>query len=146
MRVAPSGCRSWRSVRSSGHICASMARARSETVTKIDADKFRVRPGERHPVRRRPTAIDNLYASKDEFNTIFADHANRIGDLQEMLYASKERALLVIFQGMDTAGKDGTIRHVMAGVSPQSVQVWSFGKPSETELRHDFLWRETLCL
>jgi PPK2 family polyphosphate:nucleotide phosphotransferase len=113
---------------------------------KIDTRRFVVKPGEKHPVRRHPTSIDDLYRSKDGFREMLQDHSKRLGELQEMLYATKERALLVIFQGMDTAGKDGTIRHVMAGVSPQSVQVWSFGKPTDAELRHDFLWRETLCL
>jgi PPK2 family polyphosphate:nucleotide phosphotransferase len=112
---------------------------------KIDTGRFLVKPGERHPIRR-PTSIDDLYSSRDEFAKAFGAHTKRLGELQELLYATKERALLVILQGMDTAGKDGTIRHVMAGVSPQSVQVSSFGKPTEAELRHDFLWRETLSL
>ena len=112
---------------------------------KIDTGRFLVKPGERHPIRR-PTSIDDLYSSKDEFIEALNAHVKRLGELQELLYATKERALLVILQGMDTAGKDGTIRHVMAGVSPQSVQVWSFGKPTDAELLHDFLWRETLCL
>ncbi len=112
---------------------------------KIDTRRFLVKPGERHPMRR-PTSIDDLYSSKEAFADAFDAHVKRLGELQELLYATKERALLLILQGMDTAGKDGTIRHVMAGVSPQSVQVSSFGKPTDAELRHDFLWRETLCL
>jgi PPK2 family polyphosphate:nucleotide phosphotransferase len=112
---------------------------------KIDPRRFRVAPGERHPVRR-PASIPDLYKSKDEFRGILGSHVDRLNDLQQMLYATKTHALLIILQGMDTAGKDGTIRHVMSGVNPQGVQVFSFGKPSETELRHDFLWRETLCL
>ena len=65
----------------------------------------------------------------------------RLGELQERLYAEGKRKLLVILQGMDTSGKDGTIRHVMRGVSPQSVSAVAFKQPSAAELAHDFLWR-----
>jgi PPK2 family polyphosphate:nucleotide phosphotransferase len=65
----------------------------------------------------------------------------RIAELQELLHAEHRRKLLVVLQGMDTSGKDGTIRHVMRGVSPQGVRVTSFKKPTEVELDHDFLWR-----
>ncbi|HYI11378.1 MAG TPA: polyphosphate kinase 2 family protein [Thermoanaerobaculia bacterium] len=65
----------------------------------------------------------------------------RIAELQELLFAEHRRKLLVVLQGMDTSGKDGTIRHVMRGVSPQGVRVTSFKKPTEVELDHDFLWR-----
>ena len=63
--------------------------------------------------------------------------------LQQLLYASNRYALLLIFQAMDAAGKDGAIRHVMSGVNPQGCQVFSFKHPSATELQHDFLWRTT---
>jgi PPK2 family polyphosphate:nucleotide phosphotransferase len=66
--------------------------------------------------------------------------------LQQLLYASNRYALLLIFQGMDSAGKDGAIRHVMSGVNPQGCQVFSFKQPSAEELEHDFLWRTTRCL
>jgi len=65
----------------------------------------------------------------------------RLAELQELLYAEHRRKLLVVLQGMDTSGKDGTIRHVMRGISPQSVRVTSFKKPTEPELEHDYLWR-----
>ena len=65
----------------------------------------------------------------------------RLGDLQELFYAVRERALLIILQGMDASGKDGTIRHVMSGVSPQGCSVTSFKVPNGEELSHDFLWR-----
>jgi len=65
----------------------------------------------------------------------------RLDELQELLYAEKKRALLIVLQGMDAAGKDGTIRHVMSGVSPQGCSVTSFKVPSSEELAHDFLWR-----
>jgi PPK2 family polyphosphate:nucleotide phosphotransferase len=67
--------------------------------------------------------------------------AGHLGDLQELLYAEHKHKVLVILQGMDTSGKDGTVRHVMSGVSPAGVRVVSFKKPTEEELDHDFLWR-----
>ena len=113
---------------------------------KIDCGGFVVAHGERRVLRDRPTEIKPFYESKDHFREILAKQVEQLSELQQMLYAAKDYALLVIFQGMDTAGKDGTIRHVLSGVNPQGVQVCSFGRPSDTELRHDFLWRETLCL
>ena len=65
----------------------------------------------------------------------------RLGDLQELLYAGHRHKVLIILQGIDTSGKDGTVRHVMSGVSPAGVRVVSFKKPTEEELDHDFLWR-----
>jgi PPK2 family polyphosphate:nucleotide phosphotransferase len=65
----------------------------------------------------------------------------RLDDLQNLFYAEKKRALLIVLQGMDAAGKDGTIRHVMSGVSPQGCSVTSFKVPNTEELAHDFLWR-----
>src|SRR3981189_254126 len=67
----------------------------------------------------------------------------RLDELQQLLYASNRYAVLLIFQAMDAAGKDGVIRHVMSGVNPQGCQVFSFKHPSATELKHDFLWRTT---
>jgi len=113
---------------------------------KIDASRFVVRRDGRQALRDRPTVVKPFYKSKDDFQQILAKHVEQLRELQEMLYASKEHALLVVFQGMDTAGKDGTIRAVMSGVNPEGVNVVSFGRPSDAELRHDFLWRETLCL
>jgi PPK2 family polyphosphate:nucleotide phosphotransferase len=113
---------------------------------KIDSRDFVVPHGGRHVLRGRPTEVEPFYESKAAFRDILSKHVEQLSELQEMLYASKQYALLLVFQGMDTAGKDGTIRHVMSGVNPQGVQVFSFGRPSDAELRHDFLWRETLCL
>jgi len=69
-----------------------------------------------------------------------------MAEMQERLYAQDRRALLLIFQAMDAAGKDGTIKHVMSGVNPQGVQVFSFKAPSSEELDHDFMWRTMRCL
>jgi PPK2 family polyphosphate:nucleotide phosphotransferase len=90
--------------------------------------------------------VPPLYRSKKEFELTLAAHVERLSELQQRLYAANRYALLLIFQGMDAAGKDSVIRHVMSGVNPQGVQVHSFKHPSGTELAHDFLWRETVCL
>jgi PPK2 family polyphosphate:nucleotide phosphotransferase len=74
---------------------------------------------------------------------LLADHVEQLSSLQELLYASDRYAVLLIFQAMDTAGKDGAIKHVMSGVNPQGCQVFSFKHPSPAELQHDFLWRTT---
>jgi PPK2 family polyphosphate:nucleotide phosphotransferase len=71
---------------------------------------------------------------------------SRLGELQEKLYAQDRWALLLVFQALDAAGKDGTIKHVMSGINPQGCQVFSFKAPSNQELDHDFLWRTTCCL
>lgn len=89
--------------------------------------------------------IKNLGEKKLKKKTkkILKDNLEEMSDLQELLYASNKRSLLLIFQAMDAAGKDGTIKHVMSGVNPQGCQVFSFKKPSAEELDHNFLWRYT---
>jgi PPK2 family polyphosphate:nucleotide phosphotransferase len=74
------------------------------------------------------------------------DHVKKLSAQQELLYASGTYAVLLIFQAMDAAGKDGVIAHVMSGVNPQGCLVFSFKHPSATELKHDFLWRTAVCL
>ena len=74
------------------------------------------------------------------------EHVEELSSLQNLHYASNRYALLLIFQGMDAAGKDGAIRHVMSGVNPQGCEVFSFKQPSAEELEHDFLWRTTCRL
>ena len=81
--------------------------------------------------------------SKDQYQELLAEHVEKLSSLQQLHYASNRYALLLIFQGMDAAGKDGAIRHVMSGVNPQGCQVFSFKQPSAEELEHDFLWRTT---
>jgi len=77
----------------------------------------------------------------EEADQLLAWGVERIGELQERLYAQDRWSLLLIFQAMDAAGKDSTIKHVMSGINPQGCQVWSFKRPSEEELDHDWLWR-----
>jgi PPK2 family polyphosphate:nucleotide phosphotransferase len=108
---------------------------------KIDPDDFRVRPSEKVRLKKRPTRVKPYYGSEADYRKRLADHVDRLSHLQNLLYASDRYALLLIFQAMDAAGKDGVIKHVMTGVNPQGCQVFSFKHPSPEELRHDFLWR-----
>jgi PPK2 family polyphosphate:nucleotide phosphotransferase len=107
---------------------------------------FRVREGQAVRLKRWPTAVEPLYRSKKHYHQLLAEQVEHLSGLQRLLYASNQFALLVIFQAMDAAGKDGAIRHVMSGVNPQGCQVFSFKHPSAEELEHDFLWRTTRCL
>jgi PPK2 family polyphosphate:nucleotide phosphotransferase len=86
------------------------------------------------------------YKSERQYQQLLQDHVAELSSLQQLLYASNSHAILVIFQAMDAAGKDGAIRHVMSGVNPQGCQVYSFKHPSPGELQHDFLWRTTRAL
>jgi len=107
----------------------------------IDVSSFRVREGRTVKLKKWPTRVRSFYDSKAQYQSLLADHAKKLSALQNRLYAHDRYALLVIFQAMDAAGKDGVIKHVMSGVNPQGCQVFSFKHPSEEELDHDFLWR-----
>ena len=110
---------------------------------KILAKDFRVRQGDAVSLKSRPTRIDDTYSSKRQYEAMLADHVAQLSVQQQLLYASNRFAVLLIFQAMDAAGKDGVIKHVMSGVNPQGCQVFSFKHPSPAELQHDFLWRTT---
>ncbi len=107
----------------------------------FDPTDYRVRPGQPVDLDAWPTRGEPAFAHKRAYHRALAANAERLSDLQERLYAHDRYALLLIFQAMDAAGKDGAIRHVMSGVNPQGCQVHSFQHPSATELDHDFLWR-----
>ena len=113
---------------------------------KIKSDQFRVREGEHVKLKKWPTRIKSIYKSKEHYQEILEAHVSEMSKLQNLLYATNRYALLLIFQAMDAAGKDGAIKHVMSGINPQGCEVFSFKHPSATELAHDFLWRTTLCL
>src|SRR5437588_1094180 len=108
---------------------------------KIDSDEFRVRSGKKVQLRNWPTSVKSFFSSKKHYRTLLEEHTQKLSSLQSMLYAGDQYAILIIFQAMDAAGKDGAIRHVMSGVNPQGCQVFSFKHPSAVELQHDFLWR-----
>jgi PPK2 family polyphosphate:nucleotide phosphotransferase len=110
---------------------------------KMQTRDFRVRAGDPVDLKKWPTLIAPVYSSKRDYRELLDQHVARLSSLQELLYASNRHAVLVIFQAMDAAGKDGAIKHVMSGVNPQGCQVFSFSHPSATELQHDFLWRTT---
>jgi len=110
---------------------------------KHSLSDFRVRAGEDVRLKKRPTSIEAIYKSKEHYQEILKERVKHLSSLQELLYASNQHAVLLIFQAMDAAGKDGAIKHVMSGVNPQGCQVFSFKHPSSAELQHDFLWRTT---
>ena len=94
-------------------------------------------------LKKRPTLVKPVYKSKKQYSKFLQRQVDELSGLQRLHYASNRYALLLIFQAMDAAGKDGAIRHVMSGVNPQGCQVFSFKHPSAAELEHDFLWRTT---
>jgi len=110
---------------------------------KIHVNGFRVTEGDEVDLEKWPTKVNPVYKSKDQYQALLEDHVTLLSAQQQLHYASNRHAILLIFQAMDAAGKDGAIRHVMSGVNPQGCQVFSFKHPSATELEHDFLWRTT---
>jgi len=110
---------------------------------EISSKDFRVTPGETVDLKKWPTRVKSLCKSKKHYKKLLREQMEELSTLQRLLYASNRHALLVIFQAMVAAGKDGAIRHVMSGVNPQGCQVFSFKEPSAEELEHDFLWRTT---
>lgn len=113
---------------------------------KIKAKNFLVKEGKTIKLSDWPTQIDPLATSKREYKQHLQLNTESLSDLQRRLYASNRYALLLIFQGMDCSGKDGVIKHVLSGLNPQGVEVFSFKQPSSEELQHDFLWRTTCRL
>ena len=113
---------------------------------KIKSKDFLVEEGEKVNLKKWPTLVRPVYQSKQEYEELIADHVRELSELQQRHYASNRYAVLLIFQAMDAAGKDGAIKHLMSGINPQGCQVFSFKHPSEEELEHDFLWRTTQSL
>lgn len=108
-----------------------------------DPKHFRVGPDEKVRLADWPTRVKPIYHSKKEYKHRLKERIQELSSLQTMFYASHQYSLLLIFQAMDAAGKDGAIKHVMSGVNPQGCRVTSFKHPSAQELAHDFLWRTT---
>jgi PPK2 family polyphosphate:nucleotide phosphotransferase len=109
----------------------------------IHIDDFRVREGSEVDLEKWPTRTARVYRDDDDYQSILKEHVKKLSSMQERLYASGSYAVLLIFQAMDAAGKDGVIAHVMSGVNPQGCDVFSFKHPSPAEIKHDFLWRTT---
>ncbi len=113
---------------------------------KIDPKDFCVPAGKKVRLAKWPTDIRSLYKSESHYKELLAADVGELSDLQRLLYASNEHSVLLVFQAMDAAGKDGAIAHVLTGVNPQGCEVHSFKHPSADELEHDFLWRTTCRL
>ena len=113
---------------------------------KIKPEDYRVQEGAKVCLKKWPTRVARAYKSKHKYHKLLDERIDELSDLQRMHYASNRYSVLLIFQAMDAAGKDGAIRHVMSGINPQGCQVFSFNHPTATELDHDFLWRATQCL
>jgi PPK2 family polyphosphate:nucleotide phosphotransferase len=113
---------------------------------KIASKDFRVPPNKQIDLKDWPTVVGPLFKSKKEYRRLLEAHVEGLSSLQELHYASGRYAVLLILQGIDSAGKDGAIRHVMSGVNPEGCEVYSFKQPSAEELKHDFLWRTTCRL
>jgi PPK2 family polyphosphate:nucleotide phosphotransferase len=107
----------------------------------MNTDKFLVREGSKLDLKKHPTDFTGDYTDKKQAEKDLQQNVERLRDLQDVMYAQDKQSLLVIFQAMDAAGKDGAIEHVMSGVNPQGCHVVSFKQPSDEELSHDFLWR-----
>ncbi len=113
---------------------------------KIKSKDYRVKQGDKVDLAKWPTEVKPAYKSKKAYHKQLDAQVDELSELQRLHYASNRYSVLLIFQAMDAAGKDGAIRHVMSGVNPQGCQVFSFKHPSATELDHDFLWRTTQSL
>ncbi len=113
---------------------------------KIDTEDFRVREDAQGRSGQMADPVDPVYKSKAHYKEFLAQHVDELSEQQQLLYASDSYAVLLIFQAMDAAGKDGVIRHVMSGINPQGCQVFSFKHPSAAELQHDFFGeRHAIC-
>jgi PPK2 family polyphosphate:nucleotide phosphotransferase len=116
----------------------------AEKVKKIiNSENFRVPPGKKVKLNKWATSVKPFCDTKEGYKELLEEHVEKLSSLQHLHYASNRYALLLIFQGLDAAGKDGAIRHVMSGVNPEGCEVFSFKQPSAEELEHDFLWRTT---
>lgn len=111
--------------------------------TEIKTTDFQVQSGGAFTLSDRPTKVVPLFKSNKQYHQLLREHVEELSESQRMFYAADSHAVLIIFQAMDAAGKDGAIRHVMSGVNPQGCQVFSFKQPSAEEIYHDFLWRTT---
>jgi PPK2 family polyphosphate:nucleotide phosphotransferase len=112
----------------------------------INSKDFCVQEGEIVDLKKWPTLVQPVFQSKAQYQDILEAQVKELSLLQQLHFASDRYAVLLIFQAMDAAGKDGVIKHVMSGINPQGCQVFSFKHPSVSELEHDFLWRTAQCL
>jgi PPK2 family polyphosphate:nucleotide phosphotransferase len=121
------------------------AMGRSKRIRKF-VERYRVDDGKGFRLKDHDPGDSHGIQSKGQAEKILAKGVIRLSELQEKLYAQDKWAVLLIFQAMDAAGKDGAIKHVMSGINPQGCQVFSFKAPTSEEIDHDFLWRTARCL
>jgi PPK2 family polyphosphate:nucleotide phosphotransferase len=127
-------------------LCSNPLPHERDQPMKIEAKEFRVREGEKVRLKRWPTKVKPFYKSKEHYQKLLEARTKEMSARQTLFYAHDRYALLLIFQAMDAAGKDGAIKHVLSGINPQGCEVFSFKKPSDEDMAHDFLWRTTRCL
>ncbi|WP_337043326.1 polyphosphate kinase 2 family protein [Emticicia sp. 17c] len=113
---------------------------------KIDTEEFIFNGDGKFSIAQTKTKIKDFYEDKEDYEISLSQLNKQLDELQSMMYAHNRYGLLVIFQAMDAAGKDGTLKAVFSGVNPQGLKCHSFKRPTETELEHDFLWRTVLQL
>ncbi|HVZ15611.1 MAG TPA: polyphosphate kinase 2 family protein [Terriglobales bacterium] len=104
-------------------------------------DKFLVKPGSKIKLRDIDAGFHGHYESHEKAMTDIQSHVQKLDQLQYLMYAEKKHSLLIVLQGLDAAGKDGVIRHVLTGMNPSGCRVTGFKQPTPEELDHDFLWR-----
>lgn len=112
----------------------------------FNPQQFRFDGSKSFEIKKQKTRFDDIYDTKQEYEQMLSQSIKEMDELQSMMYAHNRYGLLVIFQALDAAGKDGTIKHVLSGVNPAGVRIHSFKSPTSTELEHDFLWRSNLVL
>jgi PPK2 family polyphosphate:nucleotide phosphotransferase len=110
---------------------------------KLDIEPFRVPDGSPFKLAKAKTKVKDVYDDDKHYDALIREYQEEIDELQQQMYAQDRHGLLLVFQAMDAAGKDSTIKHVMSGINPQGVEVHAFKRPSEEELDHDYLWRTT---
>jgi PPK2 family polyphosphate:nucleotide phosphotransferase len=112
-----------------------------EGIECMDYENFMVKPGKKIVLKKIDPGQTNGYSNRRIAENDLQKYLRKLLDLQYFLFADKKHAVLIILQGIDAAGKDGVCRHVITAMNPQGTKVWSFDKPCEEELRHDYLWR-----
>ncbi len=113
---------------------------------KIDIKKFLIPPGEKIQLKNYDTEYKGDKLDKEKGEELLAISREKLSEIQDKLYAHNQYSILIIFQAMDAAGKDGAVKHIMSGLNPAGVKVYSFKTPSTTELEHDYFWRHYLAL
>jgi len=112
----------------------------------MNIDNLKVPEGKKIDLKNYKTDVTDIKYAKEEAKELLKEHIERLFEYQDKLYAYDKYALLIVFQAMDAAGKDGAIKHVMSGLNPQGTQVFNFKQPSDEELDHDYLWRVSKSL